>query len=684
VSKRRSPYEVYSPFFEKGARRAVLPKGGRERPATPVGHRKEQKKLSAPPGWSDTAANLARSVFLCERGQSQSIRGLVRRIAQSLGRTAVGSGYLSSAVRPVFEEELEFLLIDQRAAFSSPVWMNLGLHDDRPASSCYIVSVSDSLASVFATLQCQVEIFRSGGGCGQNVSAIRSSRELLSTGVRAPGPVEFVSALAPISKVLRSGGRERSSSNIFLLDVDHPDLLDFIGMDERLPANCILSVRASDRFMRAAESRSARPWSATRVTDGSPVRLETASQILRRIATQMLSTGEPGIQFSDTVNDWHTCPSSGLIRGSNPCGEFLFLDDSAATLASVNLLKYFPDVFDYAIDALCHTIDLLVISLDLILGRNTYPSASIATTTLNHRPVLVGFSNLATCLMALGVPYDSEGGRLFCSCVANLITARAYRQSARMAQRLGAFPAFRENREAMLTVVARHRDSLLAIERDRELPKHFDAMIDAITRSALANWEGALADGSRWGFRNAQVTAIAPTGTISLVMDCDSTGIEPRLAFLEEKHLRNGLVLRSEMRSIRQILEALRRDDGTPCYSRRQIAEIIAGLRSASPDRCPLEGAHREVLDFAFGSGVTAAIPPSAHLGMVRSAAAHVSGGISKTLLVEDDDEPAVERVMNLLVEAWKSGIKGMTVYRVGARPDEPVRRGKGSGKGCS
>ena len=633
---------------------------------------------SANTEWSSVALGIAKGLFLRDGEDSDTVDGLILRLVGALGAVATREMCVDPVSRPAFEEELCELLVGQCASFSSPVWMNWGAGNHRPSSSCYILSVEDSLDSIFSALRCQVEVFRAGGGCGQNMSAVRSSLEQLTTGVPAPGPVEFIRALAPVSRVLRSGGRERSSSNMFLLDIDHPNVLDFITLGEQLPPNCTMSVRVSDEFMRQAEQGAQSPWSPTSVTGTHQKEDLPARDVLRCIARQMLTTGEPGIQFLDTISSWHTCPVSGPIRGSNPCGEFLFLDDSAATLASLNLIKYFRSRQDFSIAWLCRTVELLTVSLDSIVGASPYPSAPVASTTIAHRPILIGFTNFATTLMALGLPYDSDHGRLFCSLVASLITATAYRQSAVLARRLGPFASFEDNRESMLGIIDRHAQAHESLPLLGDLSGPLGGLLAQLHSAAAEQWSQAAALGGESGFRNAQVTAIAPTGTISLLMDCGSTGIEPRLALCEQKHLRDGTIVRTRVRELENILQSLRSGSVEEGYTVTEVSAISEALLRGELHDSPLRKEHRNIFACAFSSDGEPAISPRAHLRMVEAAAPFVSGGISKTVLVSNAEslgDESVERVVGLLLEGWRAGVKGLTVYRVGTKNNEPVRQ---------
>jgi ribonucleoside-diphosphate reductase alpha chain len=649
----------------------------------------EQTEVEVPVSWSQTATNIAAHKFF--RGSpgtpehETSVRQLIGRVVDTLTGWSADDGYLpDEASRRIFSEELAHLLVHQMAAFNSPVWFNVGVEAEPQCSACFINSVEDSLASILELAKTEGMLFKYGSGTGSNLSSLRSSREQLAGGGQPSGPVSFMRGFDAFAGVIKSGGKTRRAAKMVILDVVHPDIREFITckVEEERKARALMeagydpgfdapggaydsvqyqnanhSVRLSDAFMDAATSDGW--WETRAVTTGEVVDRVKACDLLRQIAEAAWSCGDPGVQYDDTINRWNTCSGSGRINASNPCSEFMFLDDTACNLASLNLLAFLGADGELAVDELVHAVNLLILAQEIIVGAARYPTDRIAANSREFRPLGLGYANLGALLMACGLPYDSDRGRATAAAITALLTGAAYRQSARVAETMGSFPAYPVNRESILRALSAHRDHAL------ELPRH-DAPA-AVTAAAADAWEETLSLVTRHGLRNAQVSCIAPTGTIALLMDCDTTGIEPDLALVKDKRLVGGGMMRLVNTTVERALVTLGYDDQT-----RQ--DILAFVETeATVEGAPgLAREHLAVFDCAFP--VTAGgrhIAASGHMKMIGAVQPFLSGAVSKTVNVPSTTSSA--EIEQLITDGWRLGLKALAIYRDGCKGSQPL-----------
>jgi len=502
-------------------------------------------QIDAPSSWSSAAvATVARRYLgrLPDGSPERSLRALIERVVHTIGAWAHASGHVVSPLeRATLEAELAAVVLTQRATFATPVWLNVGLEEHPFTSACFILEAEDSIRSLLDWNAREGMIFQQGGGTGINLSKVRSSREPVSRGGLASGPVSFMRATDAWAATIRSGGRARRGAKMVVLNADHPDVLEFIACKAReeehgaaLVAagyrpeevvrslafqNATHAVWVSDEFMQAAADDGA--WPLHAVTTGEVIETISARELLRACAQAAWRCGDPGLHFSGAIESWHTCPRSGPITASNPCGEFLHVGESACNLATLNLLAFIRDDGSFETDAFTNAVELVVLAQDAIVEGSAYPTERIARGARRFRPIGLGYSNLAAVLLTLGIAYDSEEGRAWAAAITALLTGAAYRRSARLAAVLGPFEEFERNREPMLAVLARHRDA--AGQIGSEAPAE-------VLAAAQQIWKDVLADAPTHGLRNAQTTLIPPTGTVSLMLDCESTGIEPYYA----------------------------------------------------------------------------------------------------------------------------------------------------------
>ncbi|HVS03644.1 MAG TPA: vitamin B12-dependent ribonucleotide reductase [Thermoanaerobaculia bacterium] len=652
----------------------------------------EQLGVEAPSSWSEIATRIVASKYF--RGapgapeRETSVRQLVSRVVDTLGEWGRRDGYFASREEAgAFCGELAWLLLRQRAAFNSPVWFNVGIEARPQCSACFINSVDDTMDSILGLARTEGMLFKYGSGSGSNLSSLRGSMEPLSTGGTASGPLSFMRGLDAFAGAIKSGGRTRRAAKMVLLDVDHPDVVDFIrskqveeGKARALVAagyeagfavaggaydsvgfqNANHSLRLSDAFMAAVDADG--EWTTRAVLGGAPVATYRARDLLRWMAEAAWECGDPGVQLSTTIDGWHTCPASGPIRASNPCSEFLFLDDSACNLASLNLLSFWRPESGFDCAGFAHAAAVLLTAQEILVDRGSYPTAAIEETSRRFRPLGLGFANLGALLMAAGVPYDSPQGRGLAAAVTALLTGAAYAQSSRMAAARGAFAGFADNRQPLLSVLARHRRAAEALDGGEDGCE--------IAAAARAAWAEAAALAEAHGARNAQVTVLAPTGTIAFMMDCDTTGVEPDLALVKHKQLVGGGSLRIVNRTVPAALDRL----GYPPESREAILEWVEehGTVEGAPD---LDEAHLPVFDCAFRTPQgTRSIHHRGHLAMLAALQPFISGAISKTINVPA--ETTVEEIESIYRQAWTMGIKAVAVYRDGCKSSQPLTSG--------
>jgi ribonucleoside-diphosphate reductase alpha chain len=652
----------------------------------------EQQGVEVPTSWSQMATNVVASKYmngaLGTPEREHSVKQLVSRVAGTIGRWGREQRLFDSpADADAFEAELTHLLIHQMAAFNSPVWFNVGIEEKPQCSACFINSVRDTMDSILDLAKTEGMLFKWGSGSGTNFSSLRSSREPLSGGGTASGPVSFMKGYDAFAGVIKSGGKTRRAAKMVILNVDHPDIVEYISCkaEEEKKAWTLIdagydgsftgtayssvffqnsnnSVRVSDAFMEAVEKDS--PWRTRAVLSGETVETYRARDLFRKMAEAAWICGDPGIQFDTTINDWHTCPASGPIRASNPCSEYMFLDDTACNLASLNLMRFRTPGGEIDVDALRHAIHVLVLAQEIIVDAASYPTASIGRNSHEYRPLGLGYANLGSFLMARGIPYDSEQGRQVAAAITALMTGQAYATSAEIAACVGPFPGFAPNHEAMIRVIAKHRKALAGCD-----PGLIPERLLAAARQA---WERSEESGRIHGFRNSQVTVLAPTGTIAFLMDCDTTGVEPDIALIKYKKLVGGGMLKIVNQTVPEALEYLG-------YTPEQRREILLHLEEHET----IEGAphlkeeHLPVFDCAFQprSG-TRSIPYMGHIRMMAAVQPFLSGAISKT--VNMPNSATVEEIEHVYEEAWHLGLKAVAIYRDGCKRTQPLNTGKG------
>jgi len=646
-----------------------------------------QDDVEVPDFWSQTALNVVASKYfhggLGTPQRENSIRHLIDRVAKTIAAWGLNDGYFASpADAQVFEDELTHLLVYQYASFNSPVWFNCGIERKPQCSACFINAVSDSMESILELAKIEGLLFKYGSGTGTNLSPLRSSRECLSTGGTASGPVSFMRGYDAFAGIIKSGGKTRRAAKMVILNVDHPDIMEFIeckikeeekaraliekGYDGSLYGeayrsvfyqNANHSVRVSDPFMHAADEGGV--WTTRAVTDGRPMDTYPARDMLRRIAYGTWFCGDPGLQFDGTVNRWHTCKTSGRINASNPCSEFMFLDNTSCNLASLNLLKFLRDDSTFDVENYRRAVDVLMTAQEILVDNSSYPRKEITQNSHDFRPLGLGYANLGAMLMAMGLPYDSDGGRQMAAAVTSIMTGEAYLQSARMAAVVGAFPHYAENRDPMLGIIGMHRDEAYRLNAG-QLPK-------GLYEASARVWDEALAAGQTHGFRNAQATVLAPTGTIGFMMDCDTTGVEPDLALVKIKAMVDG----GTMRIVNMTVPRALRNLG---YPENYIQEILKHIE----ENGSIEGAPymREedypVFDCAIKAHKgTRFIGYMGHVRMMAAVQPFISGAISKTVNIPAST--TVEEIMDIYVQAWKMGLKAVAIYRDNSKAHQPL-----------
>jgi ribonucleoside-diphosphate reductase alpha chain len=626
--------------------------------------------IEVPAQWSDGAVRVVASRYL--RDGEGSVKTLIERIGTTLARWVAEQGLAGDG----YERELLELLVHQRGAFNSPIWFNVGVDEKPQCSACFILSVEDSLASILELARIEGLIFQKGSGAGTNLSALRSSRESVDGGGHASGPVSFMRGYDAFAGVVKSGGRTRRAAKMQILDADHPDVRDFVrakaleekkaralleaGFSDGIDGeayrsvafqNSNLSVRAPDAFFRAVEADA--EWTTRLVKGGGEAERMPARALLEEIAGAAWACGDPGLQYDDAIQAWNPCPNSGRINASNPCSEYLFLDDTACNLASLNLLAFLREDNTFDTERFVRDVGLLLRAMEAVVDRSSYPTPVIEANSRRFRPLGLGYANLGALLMSLGLPYDSPEARGWAAAITALMTGEAYRVSASMAIERGPFEAYAENREPFLAVLQRHHDAVEATEGAPE----------PLLRAARRAWSAALAQASRGGVRNAQVSVLAPTGTIAFLMDCDTTGIEPELALVKYKQLVGGETIKLVNHSIGRALKSLGYDNTTAAAIERHVEEheTIEGAPG-------LKDADLPVFDTAFGRRTIAA---DGHLQMMAAAQPFLSGGISKTINLPEDATPRdIERIY---MDGWKLGLKAISVFREHSKGVQPV-----------
>jgi ribonucleoside-diphosphate reductase alpha chain len=718
----------------------------------------EQKDVEVPVDWSMTATNIVASKYLHghvgtaqgEFGARETgVRQLVGRVAETIRDWGINGGYFASPEdAAIFHDELVHLLITQKAAFNSPVWFNVGCDRLEPnsdaqnwhwnshscavefsvtgyrnpqCSACFINSVDDSLDSILTLAKTEGMLFKWGSGTGTNLSSIRGSMETLSGGGTASGPLSFMRGFDAFAGVIKSGGKTRRAAKMVILNVDHPDIADFIeckakeevkawtlmqaGYDGSGPdseayssiffQNANNSVRVTDEFMRAVERDA--EFTTRTVKDGEPVKTFKARDLMRKIAEATWQCGDPGMQYDTTINKWHTSKNSGRINASNPCSEYMFLDDSACNLASFNLLKFVNPAGNFDVDGYRHAIDIMITAMDILVDNSGYPTESIVRNSHDYRPLGLGYANLGALLMAFGLPYDSDAGRDFAAALTAIMCGQAYLQSSvlaekapplisatslcqqaqyahgGLAQRGGACPGFYVNREPFLDVIRMHRAEVNKIGHANSTEPFVTPQLASLIEASKDCWDQALAHGEQQGYRNSQVTVLAPTGTIGFMMDCDTTGIEPDLALIKYKKLVGGGMIKIVNNTVPVALFKLG-------YTDTQVDSIVSYIDSTGT----IEGApgvkpeHLAVFDCSFRpSKGTRSIHSSGHIKMMAAAQPFLSGAISKTVNLPHD--ATLDDIIQAYTESWRLGLKAVAVYRDGSKGAQPLNVSDGN-----
>ena len=675
----RDPFDE----IEWETRDALIP--GKDGPAF------EQKDVEFPKFWSQTATNIVAQKYFRGRMSSPeretSVRQMIGRVVETIGGWGrEGSYFADEAEAETFEAELKAILVNQYAAFNSPVWFNVGFEEKPQCSACFILSIDDSMESILDWIRREGIIFRGGSGSGVNLSSLRSSKEQLSKGGYASGPVSFMRGADASAGTIKSGGKTRRAAKMVVLDVDHPDIEQFIwckaleeekarsleslGYDMSLDSdnwasiqyqNANNSVRVTDSFMEAAAEDA--DWNLVSRTDGAVVDTTKAKELLRQIAEASWKSADPGVQYDTTINKWHTLPNTGRINASNPCSEYMSIDDSACNLASLNLLKFRREDGELDVEAFEHAVDVVFLAQEIAVGYSSYPTPEIDKNAKAYRQLGLGYANLGALLMARGLPYDSDEGRAYAAAITALMTGRAYRKSAEIAGRMGPFAGYRPNAGAMIGVMSMHRAAVGNIENSDVVPKD-------LLGAARKAWDEALNLGEVHGYRNAQATVLAPTGTISFMMDCDTTGVEPDFSLVKSKKLVGGGEITIPNKTVPMALEKLG-------YAPREVEEIVAFVdeRNTVVGAPSVKAEHYPVFDCAIGDR---AIHYSGHVKMMGAVQPFISGAISKT--VNLPESVTVDEVSGLLLDAWKLGVKAIAIYRDNCKVAQPLSGQKDGG----
>ena len=675
----------------------------------------EQNDVTVPADWSQLAVNVVASKYFYgevgSENRENSVKQLVHRVTRTIADWGKADGvFASDGDAERFYQELTYLCVNQYGAFNSPVWFNVGLfhqngvigsegnyhwsdkaneparsmnsYEHPQSSACFIQSVDDTMEDIMRLAQAEAMLFKFGSGTGTDLSTLRSSREKLSGGGTPSGPLSFMRIFDQIAAVVRSGGKTRRAAKMQSLRCDHPDIREFIEckMSEERKAwalmeqgydgsfngdayasvmyqNANLSVRVTDEFMQSALDDG--EWQTFAVTSGDAMSKYKARDLLRLLSEGTHVCGDPGVQYHTTINTWNTCSASGEICASNPCSEYMFLNDSACNLASLNLMKFRRDDDTLDVEGIRAAARLFVIAQEILVDHSSYPLQRICRNSHDYRPLGLGYANLGALIMSMGLPYDSDGGRALAACVTAVLTGTAYATSAELASRIGPFPKYHRNRKSMAKVMEMHRGAVAGISAEH--------CAESLLSAASACWDEAIAAGQEYGYRNAQVSVLAPTGTIGFMMDCDTTGIEPDIALVKYKQLAGGGMFKIVNRTVPQALQKLG-------YSPDEVAEIIEYI----DENDMIEGAphldeeHYPVFDCAFRPAKgNRCIACMGHIRMMGAVQPFISGAISKT--VNMPKEATVEEIMNVYIKAWKLGVKAVAIYRDGSKRTQPL-----------
>ncbi|TML24080.1 MAG: vitamin B12-dependent ribonucleotide reductase [Actinobacteria bacterium] len=674
----RDPFEE----IEWELREARIP--GKDGPAF------EQKDVEFPRFWSQTATNIVAQKYFRGRMSSpereRSVKQMIGRVVETIGGWGREGGYFATDEdADTFEAELKSILVNQYASFNSPVWFNVGFEARPQCSACFILSIDDSMESILDWIRREGIIFRGGSGSGVNLSRLRSSKEQLSKGGYASGPVSFMRGADASAGTIKSGGKTRRAAKMVVLDIDHPDVEELIwckareerkarvleaaGYDMTLDSpdwasiqyqNANNSVRVTDAFMEGVLE--GKEWNLTARTDGSVVQTTDARDLLRQMAEAAWECADPGLQYDTTINNWHTLPNTSRINASNPCSEYMSIDDSACNLASLNLMKFRREDGELDVEAFEQAVDVVFLAQEIAVGYSSYPTPEIESNAKAYRQLGLGYANLGALLMARGLPYDSDEGRAYAAAITALMTGRAYRKSAEVAKRMGPFAGYQPNAAAMTGVIAQHRAAVGNIDHSSSVPR------DLLTAARRA-WDEALELGEVSGFRNAQSTVLAPTGTISFMMDCDTTGVEPDFSLVKSKKLVGGGEITIVNKTVPMALEKLG-------YAPNEVEEVVAFIdeRNTVVGAPYIKADHFPIFDCAIGDR---AIRYMGHVKMMGAVQPFISGAISKT--VNLPEQITVEEISQLFIESWRLGMKkgdaGATTLAPVAAVAVPQRR---------
>ncbi len=653
----------------------------------------EQRGVEFPDFWSVNASTIVTSKYF--RGavgsavREWSLKQLIDRVVETYRAAGEEHDYFASADdAEVFEHELTWMLMNQHFSFNSPVWFNVGTASPQQVSACFILAVDDSMDSILNWYREEGLIFKGGSGAGLNLSRIRSSKELLSSGGTASGPVSFMRGADASAGTIKSGGATRRAAKMVVLDVDHPDIEEFVttkvreedkiralrdaGFDMDLGGadihsvqyqNANNSVRVTDEFMRAVEEGTSFGLKARQT--GEVLEEVDAKGLFRLMAEAAWGCADPGIQYDDTINDWHTCPETGRITASNPCSEYMHLDNSSCNLASLNLLKFLQDDGTFDAATFAKAVELIITAMDISICFADFPTQAITETTRAYRQLGIGYANLGALLMATGHGYDSEGGRALAAAITSLMTGTAYKRSAELAGVVGPYDGYARNADAHKRVMRKHAAA-------NDVVRSVDAMDRTVLTAAGEAWEAAIKGGEKYGYRNAQASVIAPTGTIGLALDCDTTGLEPDLALVKFKKLVGGGSMQIVNQTVPRALAKLG-------YQQEQIEAIVEYIAEHGHviDAPGLRTEHYEVFDCAMGVRV---IKPMGHVKMMAAIQPFVSGALSKT--VNMPETATVEEIEDVYFQGWKLGLKALAIYRDNCKVGQPLSAGKGENKG--
>src|SRR5438552_1684861 len=650
----------------------------------------EQKDVEVPRSWSQLAINVvAQKYFRGSPGSPEretSVRQIIDRVVDTLARWGRDGGYFATEEDVLnWAEELRFLLVTQQASFNSPVWFNIGVPGrSQQASACFINSVNDSMESILDLAKTEGMLFKFGSGTGTNLSVLRSSKEQLSGGGTASGPVSFMKGYDSFAGSIKSGGTTRRAAKMVILNADHPDVMDFIhskaeeekkawalidagynvgfnvpggAYDSVQFQNANHSVRVTDDFMRAVVDD--KEWKTKAVVDGRTIETYKARDMWREIADAAWICGDPGLQFDSTIQDWNVVPNTGRINATNPCSEFVFLDDTACNLLSLNLMKFQTEQGTFDVERFRHAVDVCFTGQEILVSSASFPTPAIGKNSEALRPLGLGYANIGALLISMGLAYDSDEGRRFAGGITAIMTGRAFAQSARMAQVKGPFSEYAKNREPMLRVMEKHRAAAYQLTSS---PESAD-----VVQAARETWDEAVKLGRAHGYRNAQATVLAPTGTIGLMMDCDTTGIEPDLALVKYKKLVGGGLLKIVNTTVPAALRKLG-------YDEIKVKEIVEFI----DENDTIEGAphlldeHLKVFDCAFKPVKGArSIAPMGHVRMMAAVQPFISGSMSKTVNLPTD--ATVEDIEQTYLESWNLGLKCIAIYRDGCKRSQPL-----------